>query len=176
MPEQGNEAFTMVILSYLYIPKVQSLGLFDAIKVFTGFKELQSQIEPDMQVSSKPLKQRCPWPSFGSDVGSPDPSPQEPAQEQGTVGGGIFPPVFSDGLPARKKEIQCKTWPITLYPCAFIRALQFTVMGWFMVVKSARRAVGQGAAICTRGAGQGRKASRLTGLNKSVLDEWERTR
>lgn len=56
MPEQGNEAFTMVILSYLYIPKVQSLGLFDAIKVFTGFKELQSQIEPDMQVSSKPLK------------------------------------------------------------------------------------------------------------------------
>lgn len=41
-----------------------------------------------------------------------------------------------------------------------------------MVVKSALRAMGRMTAISAQGAGQGQKASHLTGHNKSVLEEW----
>jgi len=66
-----------------------------------------------MQMSSTPLKQRCPWPSLGSDVGSPDPSPQSQLKSRIQYEGVSSHHYSMVVCRQEQKEIRCKTWLIT---------------------------------------------------------------
>lgn len=143
------------------------------------FHLVQGPAEPDMRMSSQPLKQRCPWPSFGSDMSFPDPSPQVLAQEQGTAEG-VSPCQGSVMVrQQQQKEVQCTTWPSTPVCLFFLQNSQVHCHGISHGREEGSGRGGPGTAIRSQAEGEGRRASHVSGFNQRFMNGhpgWQRER